>query len=225
MDEKDILNGLNEPYKTENTESLKENETNREINEQSETGEQIEETKSFLEDETERLKDTKTGVKIKYILSEEEITEIFKHTEGYRKNKLLQKRHTIIQGFLFVILVLVWIVLKNNYYGFIMLMPLICIGIIWGMPILSMKRLAKEFFSGEEMEAEIYPNKICLQVRDKEREIPLNSSVKYEELAGMIMIYPAEGDTVMIPMRAIKPEVLPDVQAMIFSGATPKHEE
>jgi hypothetical protein len=175
-----------------------------------------------LEDSGKEYKPTKTGINIKYVLSESEVAEIFKYTEGYRKNRQLQRRHTTIQSILFVILIILWLFLKNSYYGFLAIMPLVCIAVIWIVPLFSLKRLAREFFSGEEINAEIYPDKVKIKVKEQTREIALNPSVKYEELGGMILLYPAGESTVMIPIRAIDSKDLPDVQAMIFAGASPK---
>ena len=183
------------------------------------------EAELILEDDMEEYEEKNTGAKIRYILSEEEIIEIFKHTKGYQKNKELQKKHIIIQGGLFIVLLVLWLFMKNNYYALLMLMPLFCIGVILWAPIFSMKRLARDFYSGEEINLEIYPDKIQLSVKGKEREVPLDSTLKYEEIAGMIVLYPKEGDTLLIPIRAIEPEFLPDIQAMIFAGAEPKREE
>ena len=228
--------GENSTFKRENdnqtSESSFEGAKNMELREEtvpSETTDDVEwdgsEAELILEDDIEEYEEKNIGAKIKYILSEEEIIEIFKHTEGYKKNQEIQKTHILLQCVLFVILFVLWILLKNNYYALLMLMPIICIGIIFWAPIFSMKRLAKDFYSGEEINAEIYPDKIQLTVKGKEREIPLDSSVKYEEIAGMIVLYPKEGDTLLIPIRAIEPEFLPDIQAMIFAGAAPKREE
>lgn len=185
------------------------------------------ESELILEDDNEEYEEDMTGIKLKYVLSEKEISEIFKHTEGYRKNCKLQKNHTIIQSVVFVVLLVLWLALGNTYYALLAALPILCIAIIWIIPIFSIKRLARDFFSGEEISTEIYPDKICMEIKDrgKEREILLDGTAEYEELAGEILIYPKNSDTLIIPMRAIEPEFLPDVQAMLVAGTKPKDDE
>lgn len=222
MIEEKTFDEVNNESNKENAECFEPNDSQPVLCEQESETAKISDSEIVVEDDNEGYKLTKTGINIKYVLSESEITEIFKHTEGYRKNRSLQKRHTTIQSILFIVLLILWLVFKNKYYGYLMIIPIICIFVIWALPLLSIRRLAKEFFSGEEINAEVYPDKIKLKLKDKTREIKLNHSVKHEEIGGMILLYPEGESTVMIPIRAIDSKDLPDVQAMIFAGASPK---
>lgn len=176
------------------------------------------------EEEEEKYEENRTGVKIKYTLSESEISEFFRHTEGYKKNSRLQKNHTIIQTVIFLVLILLWVYMGSIYYAFLTIFPVLSVIVIWTIPILSRKKLAKKFCSGEEISAEIFPDKITMKIKDSEKEVLFDGACECEEVAGIILIYPKDAETIMIPMRAIEPEFLPDVQAMIFAGAQPRYE-
>lgn len=176
------------------------------------------------DDEDEKYEENKTGVKIKYTLSESEISEFFKHTEGYQKNSRLQKNHTIIQAIIFLVLIMLWAYMGSIYYAFLTVFPVISVIVLWTIPILSRKKLAKKFCSGEEISAEIFPDKITINIKNVEKEILLDGNCECEEVAGIILIYPKHSETIMIPIRSIEPEFIPDVQAMIFAGSQPRYE-
>lgn len=173
-------------------------------------------------DNVEEYEEKATGIKLKYVLEENEIIEIFKHTENYQKNCKLQKNSTIVQIILLLMLILLWILRNNIYYGFMTILPLGSMGIIWGLPYFSLKRLAKEFYSGEEVRLSIFPDRICMEVKDKSREILLDGTAEFEEVIEMLIITPKDQNTLIIPLRAIESEFLPDIQAMITAGTVPK---
>lgn len=176
------------------------------------------------ESEKEKYSESNTGVKIKYTLSGSEIYEFFKHTRGYQKNKILQKKHTIIEIFILLLLVITWFFTKNVYYLYLMALPVLASLVIWSIPLITRKKLSDKFCCGEEISAEIFPDKIVLQGKSGTREVLFDGTCECEETAGMILVYPRRSQTVMIPIRAIEPELIPDVQAMIFAGSKPRYE-
>ena len=216
-------------YREPDGDKLKENEEISETSDTSWQSDDVEwdgtESELILEDDTEEYEENQTGIKLKYVLTEEEISEIFKHTEGYQKNRILQRNQTIIHSLIFVALLCLWIFLKNTYYAFLLIFPVACILALWIVPIFSIKRLAKDFFSGEEISVEIYPDKITASVRESEREILLDGTSQYEIIANQMIIYPKQGNALIIPIRAVDPEFLPDIQAMIVAGTNPKEDK
>lgn len=183
------------------------------------------EAELIVDDDGEEYEEEQTGIKFKYTLSEDEIYEIFKSTDNYRKNNIMMRNQIIIQSIVILVLLVLWLCFGNTYCGFFIALPILCLGILAIVPVLAMKKLAKQFFSGEEIHTEIYPDKVVVQVRGKEHEIPLNGTSQYQELAGQIIIYPPDGGTVIIPVRAIEPEFLPDVQAMLVAGTHPREND
>lgn len=183
------------------------------------------ESELVMENQNERFEKNLTGIKLKYTISEKEVMDIFKCTEGYKKNCKLQRTHILIQSFIFVILLMLRLRVDNTYYTILLMLPLLAIVAILAMPILSMKKLARSFSAGKETNIEIFPDKILVDMPGFQKVINLDGTVAYEQVAGVIILRPKEDNTILIPIRAIEPEFLPDVQAMLMAGTQPKYEK
>lgn len=183
------------------------------------------ESELVSDDDQEGYEENQTGIKIKYKLCEEEVYEFLKHSKAYKKNRKLQKNHTIIQAILIILLMIFAAVMRSPYYAILTLFPVAAIVGIWVFPHISIRKVIKKFTSRGEVRAEVFPDKITIQSKAKECEIPLNGSGECEEFANMIIVYPRNSETIMIPIRSIDPEFLPDIQAMIFAGSRPRYED
>lgn len=183
------------------------------------------ESELIMDNHDEEYEEKMAGIKLKYTLLEKEIINIFKYTEGYKKNLKLQKIHTAVQTVLFFVLLILWRNLGSTYYLILSLFPLTAVMAIWIAPLLSMKSLAKKLSSGEELNVEVFPDKILVDSKRSHREILLDGTSECEQMGGVIIVRPKEGNMVLIPIRSIEPEFLPDIQAMILAGSQPKYEK
>lgn len=183
------------------------------------------EAEIVVDDEAEEYEDETTGIKIKYTLKPEEIKSFIRHSESYKKNKKAQKKHTIIQSIIFICMIVLGFISGSVCYAWFAAFPLLALIITWLVPFFSIQRLVKDLFKNEEMEVEIFPDRIEISGKNHEREILLDDSCESEELEDMIVIFSKKGLSLIIPLRAVEPEFQADVQAMIFAGAKPRYKD
>ncbi len=181
------------------------------------------EAEIVVDDEAEEYEDETTGIKIKYRLKPEEIRSFIRHGESYKENKKAQKKHTVIQVMVFVIMIVLGVVTGSGYYVWLAAFPVVALILMWLVPFFSIKKLVRDVFKDEELEVEIFPDKIEIMGRGENREIPLDGSCESEELDDMIMLFSNKGLSLIVPLRAVEPEFQADVQAMIFAGAKPRY--
>ena len=73
----------------------------------------------------------------------------------------------------------------------------------------------------KKLSVEIYPDSITIKNNLKEAVVNLDGNCVFEEYKGMFLIHLSKQRIFIIPIRAIEPEFLPDVQAMLVAGTTP----
>ena len=183
------------------------------------------ESELVLDDESEEYEEEATGIKIKYKLTGEEVKNFIKHSESYKRNKEAQKKHTIIQLVVFLAMIILSFVSMSKYYVWIAAFPLVALFFIWFVPVISIKNIIKKILMEKEITVEIFPDKIDVCKNGTEREIPLDGACECSEYDNLISISSAEGNSIIIPLRAIEPEFRAEVQAMIIAGSKTKNEE
>ena len=181
------------------------------------------EAEIVVDDEAEEYEDETTGIKIKYTLKPEEIKSFIRHSESYKKNKKAQKKHTVVQSIIFICMVALGIATGSIVYTCLAVFPILALVITWLMPFFSIKSLVRDLFRNEEIEVEIFPERIEVNGKNQSREILLDDSCESEELEDMIVIFSKKILSLIVPLRAVEPEFQADVQAMIFAGAKPRY--
>jgi hypothetical protein len=180
------------------------------------------ESELVFDDETEEYEENMTGIKISYKLDKKDIYEFIKNSAPYEKKKKEKKKHTVVQAVMFLVLIVLAVVTKNNLYTFCSLIPFLTGIGLWIIPHLSMKNLVNSIYDEREYAVEIFPDKIEVLHAGLTKEFPLDESGKCEIITDkLILVYSKAKESLIIPIRAIKPECLPDVQAMIIAGAQP----
>ncbi|MBQ6143800.1 MAG: hypothetical protein IJI84_04920 [Clostridia bacterium] len=183
------------------------------------------ESEIVLDNETEEYEEEATGIKIKYKLTGEEVKKFIKHSESYKRNKEAQKKHTIIQLVVFLAMVILSFISMSKYYIWIAAFPLVALIFIWLVPFISIKNIIKKILLEKEITVEIFPDKIEICKDGTEREISLDGTCEYSEYNNLISISSLEGNSIIIPLRAIEPDFRAEVQAMIMAGSKTKNEE
>ncbi|MBR0423144.1 MAG: hypothetical protein IJJ04_00665 [Clostridia bacterium] len=183
------------------------------------------ESELVLDDEAEEYEEEATGIKIKYKLTGDEVKNFIKHSESYKRNKEAQKKHTIIQLVVFLAMIVLGFISGSKYYFWIAAFPLVALFFIWFVPVVSVKSIIKKILLEKEITVEIFPDKIEVCKDGTEREIPLDGTCECSEYDNLISISSLEGNSIIIPLRAIESDFRAEVQAMIMAGSKTKDEE
>ncbi len=198
---------------------------NEETQESEESNWDGSESELVEDDDAEEYEEQYAGIKFGYVLRKEEIFDCLKHTGFFKSNSI----RSIVEACLFTILAVMFFILffvtRNNIN--------LILGVISaGLVLVSM--LIPRFFvgfnadkltTGKKISVEIFPDKIDVTVGGLSRKIPLDGSCAFEEFNELFLIYLPQKNLFIVPMRAIEPDFLADVQAMIVAGTTPKEEE
>ncbi|MGN0537602.1 MAG: hypothetical protein ACI4M3_06465 [Acutalibacteraceae bacterium] len=168
-----------------------------------------------------------TGIRISYVLTADEAYKCLYHSDMYKTKggrAVFQSVILIVAAVAFFISALFG---DGNYKGYNIFFSVIClalIAVIWLVPHLHMKSMAKMIADGQKTEAEIYPTHINIGRDDGAWTIPLDGSCQIIEAENIIMIFTPKGQF-PIPERAIEPEYLSEIKAILAAGTYPKDEE
>ena len=175
----------------------------------------------FVEDDdATEYEEQQTGVKINYALTRDEIFKCIKHC-GINKNvKILGEVSLVFLSLLSLILFL-----KTSQHGFLVFL-LLFLGLffLWSLDILHLflKKLRYKKLSPEKkLSVEIFPDVISIENEQRKIEIPLDGTNYFEEFKDMFLIYLPKQRVFIIPTRAIEPEILPEIEAMLIAGTKP----
>ena len=161
------------------------------------------------------------GIKISYKLDKKDIYEFIKSSTSYEKKEKEKKKHTIVQAIMFAVLMILAVTTRNNLYTLVSLIPFLTGVSLWIIPILSIKNLVNYIYDENQYEVEIFPDKIEVVHGGIIKEFPLDESGRCEITDKLILVYSKTKEPLIIPIRSIKPDCLPDIQAMIVAGARP----
>ncbi len=179
------------------------------------------ESELVFDDETENYEDNMAGIKISYKLDKNDIYEFIKNSASYEKKEKEKKKHTIVQAIMFTVLIILAVTTRNNLYTLVSLIPFFTGVSLWVIPLLSMKNLVNNIYDENQYEVEIFPDKIEVVHAGFIKEFPLDESGRCEITDKLILVYSKTKESLIIPIRSIKPDCLPDIQAMIVAGARP----
>lgn len=177
------------------------------------------------DDDAEDYEIPETGIKLSYVLTTDEMYRCLYHSDIIRT----KGTRAVIQSIILAIAALSFFVVyfttnsQYNRYNLIFgIISLIMIGVIWIVPHLYLKGMAKTLADGKTIETEIYPTHIDIGEGEGSWSIELDGKSKAEEFDNIIMIFTQENGSFAIPERVIEPEVYNDVRAILLSGTEPK---
>lgn len=180
----------------------------------------------FVEnDDAEEYEEQYAGIKFGYALKKEEIFSCLKHTGLFKINGT----RSIVEICLLLVLALMFFVLffvtRNNLNAILGVISIALTFLVVLMPRLFIGFNADKLTTGKKLSVEIYPDEIEVNGGAVSWKIPLDGSSAFEEFNDMFLLYLPKEKLFIIPIRAIEPDFLADVQAMIVAGTTPKEEE
>ena len=180
----------------------------------------------FVEDDdAEAYEEQYAGIKFGYALKKEEIFSCLKHSGFFKATST----RSVVEACLFTILAVMFFILFFVTKGKInLILGVISVGLVVAsvlMPRLFVGVNASKLTTGKKLFVEIYPDEISVDGGSATWKIPLDGTCIFEEFEEMFLIYLPQGRLFIIPTRAIEPDLLADVQAMIVAGTKPKEEE
>ena len=181
------------------------------------------ETEFIADDEAEEFDEqfTGTGIKFDYVLKYQEILDCFKECSLNNKAKGRNIYLTLL-AFGTCIFLISFFISKNMVCICITILLLLALGIEELLPKISLRKRAKQMVNRDPIYVEVYPDNIVVGNKKKEYEIALDGSSKFKEFENMFLIFPPNDSILIIPIRAIEPDFLADVHAMLVAGTTPK---
>lgn len=180
------------------------------------------ESEIIADDDALVYEEQQTGIKLDYILKYDEVLSCLRMTGEEKTITKTTKIKTTIAILLGVSFLVSYFV---NYQAINLVLGSICLILalaVFLVPSLVMKNTAKEITSKEPMYVEVYPDNLVVGKNGGEREIPLDGSCQFQEFGNLFMIFPEEGEMIAIPIRAIEPDLLADVEAILTAGTERK---
>lgn len=179
----------------------------------------------FIEDDDAAAYEEKyTGIKLNYVLKANEIFSCLKNFSEYKQ----KRKKVIVQTIILILLIISFFVsfFKHEETSSIVLgsLCIIMLAVIWVVPDLIIRNHAKQLARGDNICVEIFPDEIVIGNDKSEKTILLDGTCKYVEFNNMFIIFPPKEGMVIIPIRAVEPDFLPDVEAMLLAGTLPYQE-
>lgn len=174
---------------------------------------------SFIEDaDAAEYEEQYTGIKLSYSLTQQEAMACLKHARLYKtagKRALLESVLLGIAGALFFV--------SFGFYGgahnlVLGILSLLLIPVLWLVPYFYLSARAKEIAGGSKTEVEIYPDEVVASSQEVRHVISLDGTSRYEEFDDLMTLITPQGAFFAIPMRAIEPAVIADIQGMLIAG-------
>lgn len=180
----------------------------------------------FVEDDdAEEYEEKYSGIKLSYSLKRDEISSCLKHV-GYCRNGSIRQ---IVELCLLTLLSIMFFVMYSATGAMVNLVlgvaSVVVMVLILIMPIVSLNMNAEKMTTGKQLDVEIYPDNVEVYSGQSKWEIPMDGSCQFEEWNKMLLVYMPQEKIFIIPLRAVEPDFLADVQAMIVAGTTPKEDD
>jgi hypothetical protein len=177
------------------------------------------ESELVLEEDAREYEGEVTGIKISYRLKHCEVEEFLKYSDFYKRSSKKQTRAFIAEGIVLLFLFVQFLVTRDVLCLWLMFVPLLALLGVWIAPKMILRNISEKLYAGDKYDVEVFPDKIeviCNGVVKK--EFPFDGSIRSEVNQTYIAVCSKTGEALVIPIRAIEPDFLFDVQAMIIAG-------
>lgn len=177
----------------------------------------------FVEDEdAAEYEDQYAGIRLSYTLTREEAVACLKRAHIY---KTTGRRAWLESGILAVAAALFFVsyALYQGGYNLVLgILSLALIAVIWLVPYFDMRKRADEVAGGKKIEVEIYPDEVVVGSGEGQWEISLDGTSNFEEFDDLMVLFTPKNAILAIPMRAMEPSVIADIQGMLIAGCIPE---
>lgn len=186
------------------------------------------EAELVLDEDASQFEELYTGIRLSCDLTEQEIYKALKRfsftkTAGIRA--VIEAVFLVAAGGAFL---WYYISAKESFSLFFGVISFLLAAVVLFLPAIGRRNMAKRIRQNKEkshVELSIYPDEVTVGSHGSSWEFPLDGSCQMEEYENMILLFPAgKNAMVILPLRCIEPSVLPEVEAMLFSGTVSKTE-
>ncbi|MCI1966626.1 MAG: hypothetical protein LKJ17_10925 [Oscillospiraceae bacterium] len=175
----------------------------------------------LVPDESEEYEEQQTGIELSYVLTAQEIYECLKYSSRLYRNRVVSILAIVVPlglaaGFLIAGLV----TYRSSFYSIAVFFAALAAFLV-GYPYRKNRARAHAAADGHTTRMAIYPDRIEVDRKPGRMEIPMDGTAEFLQIRDLLVI-DAAGTVLIIPVRCMKPRILPDVQAMILAGTKPK---
>lgn len=184
------------------------------------------ESELVADDDAESYEIPETGIKISYVMTREEMVRCLYHSNIYKTKGSRAVFASVLFGAAAVIFVVAYFT-TNQYQPanlFFSIFSLVMIVLIWLVPFLHIRSMAKVMANGKTIEAEVYPDHIDIGQGAGAWEIDLDGNCELMEFDNIFMIALPDGRNFAIPERVIEPEIYNEFKAILIAGTKPQDE-
>ena len=178
----------------------------------------------FVADEdAEEFEEQNTGIRLNYSIREKEVLQCLLHTGPIRTTG----RRAVVETAILVLLAVLFLVQYALYRKPEMLffagISLLVIAVIWIVPRFALRKRARELAQDSELHLQIYPDVVEVYGKGGEHlwDVPLDNTYICRRIGNLLFISKTDGKSLLLPLRCVEPALLPEIQAMIFSGTVP----
>ena len=159
----------------------------KEVEEELEDGEiEIEwdgsEAELVPDEDAEEFEDNFAGIKLSYVLKEDEIYDALRSSKSYRSAQKRLIAESIISCIMSGVFFAMFAIQMNWLTLIFAILCLILAAVIWPAAWYNIKKNAKRLTSGEEVQMEIYPSLIEMGKAEQKWVIPLDGTVKCRKI-------------------------------------------
>jgi hypothetical protein len=175
----------------------------------------------LVPDESEEYEEQQTGIELSYILTEEEIYECLIYSGRLHGNRRTLVLSVSAPAILAVVFLAAGFATYRDFYYFCAVLCVILAAALGIFPRRKNRVRARAAADGCTTRMIIYPDRIEVDREAGELKILMNGTAEFAQTGNLLVIYAGE-NILIIPVRCIKPRILPDVKAMIVAGTRPK---
>ena len=164
-----------------------------------------------------------TGIKLTYTLHRDEILACLKKGGYYNTTGKKVKIETALMALLGIMFTVSYFRYGGANNLWLAAVCLLVIAAVWVVPYFDMQGHSKQHANAQTFVC-IYPDEVVVGKSGSEWSIPLDGTSQFAEFENLMVLFAPQQKMVAIPLRAIEPAVLADVQAMLLAGTVPKEE-
>ena len=183
------------------------------------------ESELVADDDAEEYEIPETGIKISYIMTYDEMVKCLYHSDLYKTKGGRAIASSVIFGLAAIVFAVTYFTVGGQYKGmnlFFSIFCLVMILLIWLVPYLHIRSLARMMANGKTIEAEVYPDHIDIGSGSGAWSIELDGKPELLEFDNIMMIALPDGRNFAIPERVIEPEVFNEFKAILIAGTSPE---
>lgn len=182
------------------------------------------ESELVADDDAEEYEIPETGIKLSYVLTEEEMYNCLYNSSFYKTKGSRAFGAALLFVLAGIAFFVSYFVGNSNFRRPDLFFGIFCFlmtALVLIVPNIHMKNEAKRAANGKKINAEIYPDHIDIGEGEGAWSIELDGNCILKEFDNIFMICLADGRNFAIPERVIEPEVYNEVKAIIVSGTKP----